>query len=740
MKVLMTADTVGGVLTHALDLATELAQAGDEVVLVTFGRRADAEQRRRIVAAGVAGWHESELALEWMDDPWQRLQAAAGELLLEIEAEERPDVVHLNAYGHAALALARAGRRGRPLLRVLVVASGPRRRAAPAWRRYRPLGARGPGRRRRRRRPVAVDARRRGAPYGPLAGAGESSSTTAAPRRRRPADVAKQPFALAAGRMWDAGKNLAPARRRHRSVWRRAACGSPARAARRRGRQPGVLGPLTRRSAGRLIAGHAAVFAAPARYEPFGLAILEAARDRCALVLGDIPSLRELWGADAPLRLPRRSRAAGGTLCRPARRPRGGAAARAPRRSAAPQRYDAERDDRRATGGCTPPLPATAQGGRAMKVVIFCHSLVSDWNHGNAHFLRGVATELHRARPRGVASSSRAAPGAGANLVAGEGSGRRADFAARFPQLSQHRVRPRRARSRRRPRPGRPGARARVERPRAGGPHRRHRRGRRRLPPALSRHPSPGRHRAAEMAQFDLSALRRRARLRRGHPAALPRPRLGGPRLDVARGGRHPRVRARVRAPTPRRRSRVDRQLGRRRAQPGAARVPARRRPAGCGCGIDPRRALSVPGAAGDRRPGLRYRGWLANHLAPEAFARHRVTVHVPRRPYVEALPGIPTIRVFEALACGIPLVCAPWDDAEGLFTPGRGLSGRPQRDGDGDRHARAAAATRAGRRAARSTAWRRSARRHTCAHRVDELLGDLRGADRRPREPGGEA
>ena len=64
----------------------------------------------------------------------------------------------------------------------------------------------------------------------------------------------------------------------------------------------------------------------------------------------------------------------------------------------------------------------------------------------------------------------------------------------------------------------------------------------------------------------------------------------------------------------------------------------------------------------------------------PEVFARFRVTVHVPRRPYVEALPGIPTIRVFEALACGIPLVCAPWDDAEGLFTPGRRLPGRARR------------------------------------------------------------
>ena len=68
---------------------------------------------------------------------------------------------------------------------------------------------------------------------------------------------------------------------------------------------------------------------------------------------------------------------------------------------------------------------------------------------------------------------------------------------------------------------------------------------------------------------------------------------------------------------------------------------------------------------------GLAYQGWLPNAEAPASFAQHRMTIHVPRRPYVEALPGIPTIRVFEALACGIPLVSAPWRDEEGLFRPG---------------------------------------------------------------------
>ena len=76
------------------------------------------------------------------------------------------------------------------------------------------------------------------------------------------------------------------------------------------------------------------------------------------------------------------------------------------------------------------------------------------------------------------------------------------------------------------------------------------------------------------------------------------------------------------------------------------------------------------PALATLKRYGARYRGWAPNALAPQIFARALATVHVPRRFYVEALPGIPTIRVFEALACGIPLVSAPWDDAEGCSGP----------------------------------------------------------------------
>ena len=119
---------------------------------------------------------------------------------------------------------------------------------------------------------------------------------------------------------------------------------------------------------------------------------------------------------------------------------------------------------------------------------------------------------------------------------------------------------------------------------------------------------------------------------------------------------------------------------------------------------------------------GIEYAGWLPNYKAPDVFSEHAVTVHVPRRPYVEALPGIPTIRVFEALACGIPLVSCWWDDAERLFSEGEDfLMVRTPRqmatalhDVLSDPEAAARLADH-GRRTVLA--------RHTCAHRVDELL-----------------
>jgi spore maturation protein CgeB len=121
-------------------------------------------------------------------------------------------------------------------------------------------------------------------------------------------------------------------------------------------------------------------------------------------------------------------------------------------------------------------------------------------------------------------------------------------------------------------------------------------------------------------------------------------------------------------------------------------------------------------------RYGVYYRGWAPNARAPEIFARHLATVHVPRRYYSTVLPGIPTIRVFEALACGIPLVSAPWHDAEHLFRPGIDYLVAPNGTAM-TRHLGDLQADPTLRAALVQSGLETIRARHTCAHRVDELL-----------------
>ena len=121
-------------------------------------------------------------------------------------------------------------------------------------------------------------------------------------------------------------------------------------------------------------------------------------------------------------------------------------------------------------------------------------------------------------------------------------------------------------------------------------------------------------------------------------------------------------------------------------------------------------------------RYGARYHGWAPNAAAPGLFASALATVHVPRRYYATILPGIPTIRVFEALACGIPLVSAPWDDREGLFRIDQDFL--MVRSGEAMTQALRTIRDDADLRRSLVTSGLETIRaHHTCAHRVDELL-----------------
>lgn len=126
---------------------------------------------------------------------------------------------------------------------------------------------------------------------------------------------------------------------------------------------------------------------------------------------------------------------------------------------------------------------------------------------------------------------------------------------------------------------------------------------------------------------------------------------------------------------------------------------------------------------------GIEYGGWLPNYKVPEVFSKYKVTVHIPRKPYVEMLPGIPTIRPFEALSCGIPLISSPWQDAENLFAPGEDFL--VAKDGNDMGYKLAEVLKSAQLAQSLSQNGRKTIlERHTCAHRVDGLeiiLKDLR-------------
>jgi spore maturation protein CgeB len=125
---------------------------------------------------------------------------------------------------------------------------------------------------------------------------------------------------------------------------------------------------------------------------------------------------------------------------------------------------------------------------------------------------------------------------------------------------------------------------------------------------------------------------------------------------------------------------------------------------------------------------GIEYAGWLPNFRVPEIFSRFRLTVHIPRRPYIRTLPGIPTIRPFEALACAIPLISAYWNDSEGLFEAG--CDYLLARDGQEMKaHLKMLIEDPQRARQLADHGHETILQRHTCAHRADELLAIHREA-----------
>jgi glycogen(starch) synthase len=300
LRVLMTGDAVGGVWTYCLTLARELARAHREPVeidLAILGPLPDHAQRAAAAAIPGLRLHARPFKLEWMPDADDDL-GRAGDWLCALAADAAPDLVHLNGYAHAALPFD---------VPKLVVAHScvlswwravHGETAPPSWRGY------------ARAVRLGLDAADHVvAPTEAMRDAlvachGDVASLSVIPNGIPPVDGSfrKKKMVLGAGRIWDKAKNLATlaavAPELGCPVWIAGDTAGTVQGS-RRAREVRYLGPLAAHDMAGVFA-RAAIFAHPARYEPFGLAVLEAAAHGCALVLGDIPSLRENW-ADVAL-------------------------------------------------------------------------------------------------------------------------------------------------------------------------------------------------------------------------------------------------------------------------------------------------------------------------------------------------------------------------------------------------------------------------------------------------------
>lgn len=296
MKVLMTADPVGGVWTFALELCASLGASGVRVVLATLGAPLSPPQRARALALG-AELEESAFRLEWMADPWSDLERA-GRWLLRLERAHRPDVIHLNHLVHGNLPW-----------RSPVLVTGHscvwswwqavhREPPPPAWTLYRLRVARSLQAAACVAAPTRAMLSELERHYGPLRRCAVVPNGRDSSRFRRA--ERKEHLVLSAGRLWDAAKNAQALAAVSRLIdWPVCIAGEAVSPDGSRAKLGGgnlhLLGSLSPEQLASWYA-RAAIYALPARYEPFGLTALEAALSGCALLLGDIASLREVWG------------------------------------------------------------------------------------------------------------------------------------------------------------------------------------------------------------------------------------------------------------------------------------------------------------------------------------------------------------------------------------------------------------------------------------------------------------
>jgi glycogen(starch) synthase len=295
-KVLMTADTMGGVWTYAVELARILAKHQVSVALATMGAPLLPMQYDQVANVPYVEVYESTFKLEWMQDPWKEVDLA-GKWLLELEEAVRPDVVHLNGYSHGALPW-RAPTLVAGHSCVLSWCLAVRGEAAPGmWSTYRKRVKKGLSAANLIAAPSKSMAAMLNQHYGPL-------DVRIIPNGRDPelfVPREKDALVLTVGRVWDEGKNIAALEDIAAGLdWPVYVAGDlhPPDGGGVEPENVCHLGVVPSNVLANWF-GRASIYALPARYEPFGLSVLEAGLSGCALVLGDIPSLRENWEGSA---------------------------------------------------------------------------------------------------------------------------------------------------------------------------------------------------------------------------------------------------------------------------------------------------------------------------------------------------------------------------------------------------------------------------------------------------------
>lgn len=294
---LMTADAVGGVWSYATSLSMELARRGWTITLVTLGPAPRQDQFMPLLSFPQIELEITDLELEWQD-PEGGDRERVLEFLASMEDRVRPDVVHLNGYREAC-APWRA-----PVLVTAHSCVGSWWRAcrgcAPSeagWQPYLDDVAVGLAAADRWVAPTAAFRSTIEQLYAPPRKGEVIWNGLASLEAEATVAADKQPFILAAGRLWDEAKNVAVLPRIADQLdWPIRIAGARRREGSAAGVEDGVdwLGKLPNAELLAIMRG-AGIFVSPAVYEPFGLTVLEAAASGCALILADIPVFRELW-------------------------------------------------------------------------------------------------------------------------------------------------------------------------------------------------------------------------------------------------------------------------------------------------------------------------------------------------------------------------------------------------------------------------------------------------------------